>query len=306
MAAYMEAANRHYYSNRESIGATGDFTTAPEISQMFGELVGLWLADLWQRAGRPDCHYVELGPGHGTLASDALRAMRIVNLHPPANLVETSPMLRRRQAELLPSCSWHAGLETLPEELPLLIVANEFFDALPVHQYDFRGEELRIAWANGRFVRTGEVDRESSPASIDVMSSIADRLALQGGAALIVDYGHMEPAHGDTLQAVSSHAFADPWVEPGERDLTAHVDFHALAGAAVDRAVRVHGPVSQGEWLETMGIAARAEALSRAHPERASEIAAARVRLTDAGAMGALFKVLALTAPSWPEPAGFE
>ena len=305
VADYMAEANAHYYATRDPLGAAGDFVTAPEISQMFGELAGVWLADLWLRAGRPaSTHYVELGPGRGTLAEDALRAMRAAGFEPPVELVETSPVLRAAQAERL-AARWHDSLASLPDRGPLLIVANEFFDALAIRQYGADGAELTIAVADGRLVRQGEVETEASPASIEIVRAIAGRLAAQGGAALIVDYGHDRPGRGDTLQAVSRHAYADPFEAPGERDLTAHVDFSALAGAARAEGLRVFGPIGQGDWLEAMGLALRAAALAKAAPERAPEIAEARDRLSAPERMGRLFKAMAFAAPGWPEPAGF-
>jgi SAM-dependent MidA family methyltransferase len=303
VADYMAEANGHYYATRDPFGVEGDFTTAPEISQMFGELIGIWLADLWQRAGEPEAaRYVELGPGRGTLAEDALRAMRGAGLAPPVELVETSLVLRAAQAERVPA-RWHDDLATIPESGPLLVVANEFFDALPVRQYQ-GSRELRVGY-DGRFVRDGAVETETSPASLAIVADLARRLAAQGGAALIVDYGHDRPGTGDTLQAVSAHAFADPFEAPGERDLTAHVDFHALAAAARAAGVRVFGPAAQGVWLGAMGIKLRAASLAKAAPERGPEIAAARARLTGADQMGRLFKAMALVAPNWPQPAGF-
>ena len=306
VADYMAEANAHYYATRDPFGAAGDFITAPEISQMFGELIGLWLADLWLRAGKPaGAAFVELGPGRGTLAADALRAMRGAGLNPPVELVETSPVLRRAQAERVPQARWHDDLATLPESGSLLVVANEFFDALPVRQYDGAGRELRVTWAGERFARDmAETIVERSPASIEIVSALAGRLARQGGAVLIVDYGHDRTGVGDTLQAVSRHGFADPWEAPGSRDLTAHVDFAALAAAARQAGARVSGPVPQGDWLDAMGLSVRAAALARAAPARTEEIAAARERLTAPEQMGRLFKVLALTAPDWPAPAG--
>lgn len=301
---YMAAANAHYYATRDPFGAAGDFTTAPEISQMFGELAGLWLADLWLRSGRPEgAHYVELGPGRGTLAVDALRAMNGAGLQPDIHLVETSPVLRQAQATRLPGAAWHHDLSTLPNEGALLIVANEFFDALPVEQVDRAGGIRAVDWRDGRFVPVGEVETETSPASRAIAADLSRRLAAQGGAALIVDYGHDRPARGDTLQAVFRHAYADPFEAPGERDLTAHVDFAALAVAA--EGVRISGPVSQGAWLDAMGLPLRAAALARAAPERTGEIAAARDRLSAPSQMGRLFKILAFTARDWQEPAGF-
>jgi SAM-dependent MidA family methyltransferase len=270
---------------------------------MFGELIGIWFADLWQRAGEPEAaRYVELGPGRGTLAEDALRAMRGAGLAPPVELVETSPVLRAAQAERL-SARWHDALATLPEAGPLLVVANEFFDALPVRQCAV-DRELRVGY-DGRFARDGAVGAETSPMSLAIVGDLARRLAAQGGAALIVDYGHDRPGSGDTLQAVAAHAFADPFEAPGERDLTAHVDFHALALAARAAGARVFGPAPQGVWLNAMGIKLRAASLAKAAPERAADIAAARVRLTAPDQMGRLFKAMALVAPGWPEPAGF-
>ena len=307
VADYMAEANAHYYAASDPLGAAGDFVTAPEVSQMFGELVGVWLADLWLRAGRPDTvRYVELGPGRGTLAADALRAMRGAGLDPPLDLVESSPALRRAQAGRLPAARWHDDVSTLPESGPLLIVANEFFDALPVRQFARGGRELKVALEDGCFVRDAAAEIvEDSPAATAIAAGLARRLAAHGGAALIVDYGYERPASGDTLQAVSGHRFADPWEAPGSRDLTAHVDFTALAEAAREAGARISGPRPQGDWLEAMGIPLRAASLAKAAPERTEEIAAARDRLTAPGQMGRLFKALALTAPGWPKPAGF-
>jgi len=326
VAHFMAAANRHYYATRDPLGADGDFTTAPEISQMFGELVGLWLADLWLRAGKPEVSYVELGPGRGTLAADALRAMRSAGLIPPVHFVETSATLRDRQRERVPGATFHDGLESLPGDRPLLIVANEFFDALPVRQLVHAANgwrERHVAWADPLFVPVASGPRlddilpealrsapggsviETSPASAAIARQLGHRLANQGGAALIIDYGYEGPAVGDTLQAVRAHAYANPFEEPGERDLTAHVDFATLAEAARAEDARSFGPVGQGAWLQAMGIGVRAERLSAAAPERREEVAAAVERLTAAEQMGTLFKVLALTAPDWPEPAGF-
>ena len=323
VSTWMAESNAHYYATRDPLGAAGDFTTAPEISQMFGELVGLWLADLWIRAGTPESvHYVELGPGRGTLAADALRAMGQAGLEPDVHLVETSPVLRAAQAERVPQARWHDDLAAVPEGAPLLVVANEFFDALPVRQLvaTKRGwHERLVAHADGAFVpvpgplipaplapaETGTIV-ETSPASVSIVRALAQRLVAAGGAALIVDYGHVRSGSGETLQAVSRHGFADPWEEPGSRDLTAHVDFEALARAAAGEGVIVFGPRGQGEWLGAMGIEQRAAALAAAAPERTGEIEAARARLVEPAQMGGLFKAMALTAVDWPEPAGFQ
>jgi SAM-dependent MidA family methyltransferase len=317
--AWLGAAIAHYYATRDPLGAAGDFTTAPEISQMFGELAGLWLADLWDRAGRPPAAYVELGPGRGTLAVDALRAMRKAGCTPAVHLVETSPALRRAQARHLPDAIWHDDVATLPGDRALLVVANEFFDALPIRQY-VRGasgwQERQVGWDGTRFVpepgpRTDAANGfpdappgailERRPAADAVLAHLAPRIATQGGTLLAIDYGHATTAPGDTLQAVRAHAFVDPFADPGEADLTAHVDFAALRAAAAPLVAS--GPVDQGEWLLRLGIATRAAMLARAAPDRADDVAAAYRRLTAAEEMGRLFKVMALTAPHWPEPA---
>jgi SAM-dependent MidA family methyltransferase len=305
VADYMAACNAHYYATRDPLGASGDFITAPEISQMFGELIGAWLADLWQRAGSPDAAYVELGPGRGTLAADALRAMRAAGFSPSIELVETSPALRDAQGKRLPDVTWHHDQSSLPADRPLLVVANEFFDALPIEQYDARDERITIVMDGDRFTRGGIVACEASPASETIVADLSRRLVAQGGAMLIIDYGYAGRSRGDTLQAVSRHAFADPWQAPGTRDLTAHVGFAALVAAAARQGARTFGPIGQGDWLEALGIATRAEALAKAAPQRAEEIETARVRLTATDQMGELFRVLAIVSPRWPDPAGF-
>jgi SAM-dependent MidA family methyltransferase len=325
VAQFMREANRAYYAAGDPLGVAGDFITAPEISQMFGEMVGLCLADLWRRAGAPAAvHYVELGPGRGTLAADALRAMARFGLAPPVHFVETSPALRAKQAEAVASAQWHDALATLPRDAPLLVVANEFFDALPIRQFvkTIAGwRERMVSFGPDGFVPvpgTTPYDAliparlsganpgsivEAAPAVAAVAGPLARRLARQGGAALIIDYGYARRAAGDTLQAVHAHAYADPFALPGRSDLTAHVDFGALADAAA--GAEAIGPVDQGAWLQSLGIARRAEALAAAAPTRHEEIMAALHRLTAEEEMGTLFKVLALTAPGWPAPAGF-
>lgn len=324
VAKFMAAANAHYYGTRDPLGASGDFVTAPEISQMFGELVGLWLADLWDRAGRPMVHYVELGPGRGTLAKDALRAMAKAGLCPTVHFVEMSETLRAVQKAAVPDAVWHDDVTTLPEDAPLLIVANEFFDALPVYQLVRRAEswhERLVACQDTMFLPIAgkpvpdeivpEALRdaapgsiiESSPASVAIARALAKRLAAQGGAALIVDYGYEGPVVGDTLQAVKGHAFANPFDVPGEHDLTAHVDFATLGGMAELSGAKVFGPVAQGDFLGLLGLVERAGALARAHPERGAELAEAHRRLTHPTEMGALFQAMALVGKDWPNPA---
>ncbi|WP_428685715.1 class I SAM-dependent methyltransferase [Sphingopyxis sp.] len=327
IADYMAAANAHYYATRDPLGAAGDFTTAPEISQMFGELVGIWMADLWSRAGSPAFHYVELGPGRGTLAVDALRAATRFGCVPLGiHLVETSPTLRAAQLARLPEAQHHDEVDALPGDAPLIIVANEFFDALPIHQYVRTAE----GWRERMVVRRGDAlapEAGSVPAddaippvlrskpegtivettsvSAAIMQRCAFRLARQGGAMLAIDYGYSGPAAGDTLQALKEHRFADPFADPGEADLTAHVDFTTLADAARPASVAISDPMPQGDWLKRLGIDARLRSLSAAAPARADDLKGQRDRLVEADGMGELFKAIAFTAPGWPEPAGF-
>ena len=324
VSQFMAAANAHYYATRDPLGAAGDFVTAPEISQMFGELVGLWCADLWDRAGRPHCHWVELGPGRGTLAADARRSMAKAGFAPAIHLVETSPTLRAAQAERVADATWHDAVETLPTDGALLVVANEFFDALPIRQMVAtpagwrerlvacqdtlflpiagKGVPAEVVPEPLRDASPGSV-LEVSPASVAIVRALTVRLMRQGGAMLVVDYGHEGPLLGETLQAVRGHGFANPYETPGEVDLSAHVDFTTLAAAAQVAGAVAWGPVEQGEWLVKLGIDARAAALARSSPDRAEAIVADRARLVQG--MGSLFKAMAVTAPAWPQPAGF-
>ncbi len=323
LSQFMGAANAHYYATRDPLGVRGDFTTAPEISQMFGELVGAWIADLWGRSGAPAVDYVELGPGRGTLAADALRVMGKAGLTPPVHFVETSPVLRAEQAKQVPSAEWCIDLVGLPDTSPLIVVANEFFDALPIRQLVRTDEGWRerlvacqdllflpvvgntifdpIVPPHLRDAANGSII-ETSPAGVATMRALAQRIVAQGGAALIVDYGYEGPAIGDTLQAVRGHATANPFEEPGEADLTAHVDFATLSEAARAEGATVHGPVSQGNFLRALGIDARAATLSTTG---GADVLVARDRLVEDGQMGDLFGVIAITAPGWPVPAGF-
>jgi SAM-dependent MidA family methyltransferase len=304
--AYMEACNDYYYATRDPFGAGGDFTTAPEVSQMFGEIVGAALADCWLRAGSPrDAVYAELGPGRGTLAADALRALRAAGFAGEIHLVETSPVLREAQAQAVAGAHWHDNIAALPP-VPLLLVANEFFDALPVRQFA-SGTERRVTVAAGglAFERDGEIV-EDSPARTQVAESLARHLASHGGVAIVIDYGHARSAAGDTLQAVRGHAFAPMLADPGEQDLTAHVDFETLTAAACAAGAAATPLVAQGEWLNRLGIGARAAELATTNPGRADELASAVTRLTSRDEMGELFKVVAFHAPDWPAPAGFQ
>src|SRR5579872_2055468 len=305
LEAYMDACNAYYYATRDPLGASGDFTTAPEISQMFGELIGAALADCWKRAGATkDAIYVELGPGRGTLTSDALRVMRAAGFDGGIHLVETSPVLREIQAKLVPGARWHESVDDLPAK-PLLLVANEFFDALPIRQHVGSNERRILVDADGlAFDRSGEII-ETSPAREKVTMEISTCVAQKGGTAIIIDYGHEHRSVGDTLQAVRGHEYAPVLSDPGEQDLTSHVDFEALGDAARNAGATVTRLVTQGEWLLRLGVKARAEALARTNPDRAEEVEIALDRLTSEGQMGKLFKVIALHSPDWPAPAGF-
>ncbi|MEP1605703.1 MAG: SAM-dependent methyltransferase, partial [Marinomonas sp.] len=279
LAQYMGESNAHYYNLRDPLGAAssgaGDFITAPEISQMFGELIGLWCADIWSRAGRPEhMHYIELGPGRGTLASDALRAMAAHGLQPNVHLVEGSSALRAVQSKALPQAVHHTDASTLPDDAPLLIVANEFFDALAIHQLlktENGWRERMIGLEDDAFAFVAG-DRpmddavpdewadaadgaliETCPAAAAIMSELADRLVAQGGAGLVIDYGYEKLAAGSTFQAIAGHQKVDPLKAPGQADLTAHVDFGALADVAQRQGAKLLGTTTQGEWLTAMG-----------------------------------------------------
>ncbi|MEJ0067508.1 MAG: SAM-dependent methyltransferase [Pseudomonadota bacterium] len=325
-----------YYRTRDPLGAAGDFVTAPEISQMFGELIGLWCADVWTRLGAPTpLRLVELGPGRGSLMADALRAVgraapafrAALELH----LVETSPTLRAVQRVRLADAAptWHDDPESVPGG-PALILANEFFDALPIHQL----ERTAAGWCE-RQVTIDDAHRlaltvaavpsahagalapavaaaplgsvaELSPTARAMVAGLARRIADQGGAALLIDYGHAIPAPGDSLQAVRAHRRHAVLEDPGEADLTAHVDFGALAAAAAPHAT-IHGPVTQATFLRRLGIVARAEALMRGKPPPARSASGRRSPgLIEPSQMGNLFKVMALGAPGGPALPGLE
>jgi SAM-dependent MidA family methyltransferase len=312
---WMAACNAHYYAARDPLGVAGDFITAPEVSQLFGEMIGGWIGDLWLRAGCPDpLRLVELGPGRGTLMRDATRVLARVPGFAKAcrlALVETSPVLRAAQADLADHWPviWCDEFAEVPEDAPLIVIANEFFDALPVRQTLGGGRERAVGLADDGFAPAtlpveGADPAQWSPQGEALAAEISARLAQRGGSALIIDYGHDGGAPVDTLQALKRHAPADPFKDPGAHDLSAHVDFARLAAAA--SGAGVHGPVTQGRFLARLGIEARAEQLRRQQPPaQAAVVMAGLARLTMAGQMGALFKVMALTAPGWPEPAGF-
>lgn len=324
VSQFMAAANSDYYGRGDPLGR--DFITAPEISQMFGELIGAWAADLWSRAGRPPTLWVELGPGRGTLTADALRAAAGAGFSPDVHFVEISRVLRAEQAKRVNVTQWHADLSTVPEDKALIVVANEFFDALPIRQLVKGGDGWRerlVACQDELFLpiagppvpdaaipaklhgaAAGSIV-ETSPAGVAVMGQLAGRIGRQGGAALIVDYGYEGPAAGETLQAVKDNSFANPFDAPGQVDLSAHVDFGTLAAAAIRSGAVAYGPATQRDFLGRLGIAQRVAALLRHSPGRAEEVRAAHERLMSPDAMGTLFQAMAVTAADWPAPAGF-
>ena len=327
LAHYMGESNARYYSGKDPLGGEGDFITAPEISQMFGELIGLWLADMWISAGRTEpVHYVELGPGRGTLARDALTAMRRYGLEPSIHFVETSTALKEIQLDNVRGATWHNDLSTIPAEGPVLVVGNEFLDAMPVRQLlktEQGWRELMVVPRDDKFIcitgdqpmdlaipearREAEVDTliETSPAAASIVYEVAGRLATQQGAALFIDYGHDRLRTGSTLQAVKAHRKVDPFVNPGECDITAHVDFATLGPMAETRGAKLLGTVPQGEWLRALGIETRAESLSEFAPQYRDEIHSAKDRLIGEGQMGLLFKVMGLAHKDWPSGVGF-
>lgn len=337
---YMELCLSHpeygYYIARDPLGREGDFITSPEVSQMFGELLGLWAASVWKAMGAPSTvRLIELGPGRGTLMMDALRAIRIV---PPfylashVHLVEINAALRERQGSALEGVKnlhWHNSIDEVPEG-PSIIFANEYFDVLPVHQM--------VRKETGWHERVVEIDRtdrlafgtaaeptpqfevllppllQAAPVGAvfewrpptEIMK-LANRVRKFGGAALVIDYGHLRSDAGDTLQAIARHSFTDPLKNAGQVDVTAHVDFQALTHAAEDIGARVHGPVEQGTFLRRLGIETRALTLmSKASPQVGEDIASGLKRLTDSGrdGMGSLFKVLGVSHPALTELAG--
>ena len=321
--AFMARANAAYYAGRDPFGAAGDFTTSPEITQAFGECLGLWAAVTWTLMGRPDpVLLAETGPGRGTLMADALRAVRAMvpdfaraaRLH----LVETSPLLREAQRARLPDATWHDSLAGLPEG-PLILLANEFLDALPIRQFVRRGS----AWmerfvASGAFTERpapdaplpdegeeGEIREVNEPA-LAIATALGARLSASGGAALLIDYGPERSAPGNSLQAIRDRRTADPLADPGTADLTAHVDFAALTRAATAAGAAAHGPVPQGVLLTRLGLHSRAAALAASDPGRGARHLEAAARLTAPEAMGRLFKALVLCHPALPTPPGFE
>ncbi len=338
---YMKLCLTHpahgYYVSRDPLGREGDFTTAPEVSQMFGELLGLWAASVWRAMGSPPAlRLIELGPGRGTMMADALRALRVL---PPLyqalsiHLVEINPVLREKQRATLSgvrNIAWHDHLDEVPPG-PSVILANEYFDVLPVHQMVKReggwhertveiGADGQLAFGASeqpmpRFevlvpplVRAAPLGAVFEWRPDAETMKIAARVRDDGGAALIIDYGHLRSDAGDTFQAIARHSFTDPLKNPGQANVTAHVDFQALARAAEDLGARVHGPVPQGEFLKRLGIEQRAATLmAKTTPEVSADISGALKRLTEGGrgGMGSMFKVIAISDPALAALAGF-
>jgi NADH dehydrogenase [ubiquinone] 1 alpha subcomplex assembly factor 7 len=327
-----------YYLRGDPLGAAGDFVTAPEVSQMFGEMIGLWAAEVWQEIGAPaTLQLIEIGPGCGTMMLDALRAARAAPEFRRAlrvHLIEVSPVLRQRQAHTLRDVGdvpvrWHATFGEVPPG-PAIVLANEFFDALPVHQAERRptgwherritvnaGDELAFTLAPepiAGFERHLPDTVTKSPAGAvfewrtdRFASDLASRLR-EDSVALVIDYGHAVSAAGETFQAVRSHRYASPLAMPGRTDLTAHVDFAALGRAATTAGTRTHGPVEQGVWLKRIGIETRAHTLAAAvAADKQPRIAADLARLvgTSATDMGSLFKAMAISAPHITRLPGF-
>jgi NADH dehydrogenase [ubiquinone] 1 alpha subcomplex assembly factor 7 len=325
-----------YYATRDPLGEGGDFITAPEVSQMFGELLGLWLAQAWHDQGKPARpRLIELGPGRGTLMRDALRATKLMpdfREQLEVVLVELSPVLRRAQEAMLQDCGvpvrWVESFGAVAADRPGFVIANEFFDALPIRQYvrQGRGWFERMVTADARSALSFALapvplpamavpaSREDAPeggvyevcaAGEALAEQIAQAIAARGGAALIVDYGYDAPGFGETLQAMRRHAFADVLGEPGENDLTAHVDFTALGDAAVRGGASVCGPVEQGDLLLDLGIYPRSDALAARNPDMRDTLTAQIVRLCNPAQMGTLFKALAIVPKTAPTPPGF-
>ncbi len=302
-----------YYMTRDPLGAAGDFTTSPEISQVFGELIGVWVAQCWEQMGSPrNFALVELGPGRGTLMADILRVLTKIPACTKAadvHFVETSPILRSVQLERLPQATWHSSMASLPG-LPTILMANEFFDALPIRQFERQGGrgfercigmaddklEIGLVPSGSHLPFSGDGVFEDASIRDAVATHLGNHLNTVSGAALIIDYGHMRSALGDTLQAMKAHKFCKITENIGEADITSHVDFQSLGRGFVKGGAQIAGLMSQGQFLEAMGLAARTAVLAgNASGEKQRQIIAASERLANAVQMGELFKVMAIT-----------
>lgn len=303
---YMQLCLQHpeygYYQKAPVLGAEGDFITAPEISQIFGDMLGLWLRDIWQQMGQVNAALVELGPGRGTLSSDVLRHFPASQLH----LMESNKTLRESQRELLGKHApqWHDAIESLPDDVPLFIIANEFFDALPIRQWV--GEQERTVSADWQFEPVGEVTREACPAAIEILQSLCARLTAQGGVLWLADYGYLESS-GDTLQAVKQHAYIDPLTECGEADLTSHIDFGALKQVAEEAGCHAYGAVTQEKFLRSLGGEIWLQKLLHKTVDSAAQktLQEGWLRLVSPAQMGELFKVMAINPNTSLQIGGF-
>ena len=321
--AFMARANAAYYATHDPFA---DFTTAPEISQVFGELLGAWSAVVWSSMGRPGAiHLIECGPGRGTLMADALRAAaRSPGFRSALTVrfIETSPRLRDVQRAAVPTAWFHDKIEDVPDG-PAIVLANEFLDALPIRQLVNRADGWRERFVHdGKFAERSAVapahPAPNGPAPLDTVIELHDaaecwtavlsaRLVRQGGAALILDYGPAQSAPGDSLQALRDRRPADPLQHPGATDLTAHVDFAALGRAAHAAGAAVYGPVPQGVFLARLGLFQRTRRLARTQPAaQAAALMDAAQRLAEPSRMGQLFKALAICHPGIAAPPGFE
>ncbi|MBL0941970.1 MAG: SAM-dependent methyltransferase [Alphaproteobacteria bacterium] len=332
IADYMQACLVHpvygYYMKGNPIGLKGDFVTAPEISQMFGELIGVWYRDLWNQMGQPASpHLIELGPGRGTLMQDLLRSFpEVLDIH----MIEISPALQFEQQRKLHghSIKWHTTVDqalNMCNKGPVFIIANEFFDALPIRQFQYlnyqwyerliniepQTDELCFSLKSSEppinLLQASEGDIiEVSPLSHEIIRKIADKICKSNGAGLIIDYGYRTPTLTSTLQAVREHSYHNFLEDPGLADLTAHVNFAALIKEATQIGAKVYGPAFQGAFLMDLGIEIRAKMLQcNLSNSQGSAIKTALERLLNPDQMGTLFKVLAITGPSVPDPCGF-
>ena len=325
MTACLHDPEFGYYATRPALGAAGDFITAPLVSQMFGEMIGVWAAESWMRLGRPPkLRLVEMGPGDGTLMSDLLRAAGKAPAFLEAAevwLVEVSEPLKALQRERLgDAVRWAKDLGDVPTGTPLLLVANELLDCLPARQF----VRTAVGWAEqmvgldaGGELAFGLVSTpvsgllpdaavgqvyEQSAAQSALGAAVGERVARDGGAALLIDYGRSQPGFGDTLQALQAHEKVDPLDAPGEADLTVHADFPAVMDAARAQGARA-AILTQADFLSRMAIGARAESLVRARPDKSGSIGRQLDRLIAADEMGELFKVCAIHSPGWTPPA---
>jgi NADH dehydrogenase [ubiquinone] 1 alpha subcomplex assembly factor 7 len=338
MALCLSDSEHGYYTTHDPFGARGDFITAPEVSQMFGEMIGLWMAAVWKQMGSPEnLRIIELGPGRGTMMKDALRAAKVMPNFREAvvlHLVEISPALQAQQQRTLEPLAtpmlWHPSLSDVPPG-PAIILANEFFDALPIHQavkteHGWHERRIEIDSTGSLAFTTASEQishfdnllpsplRSAPDGSIfewradNVALELGKRLMCDGGAALVIDYGHTQSAVGDTLQAIGRHAYAEALSAPGSVDLTAHVDFQALASAVEAMGANGYGPITQSQFLRRLGIVTRAASIKTKVPDAAADIDAALKRLISEGepGMGVLFKAAAFAHPSLGVPPGFE